>query len=323
MKPRAGPSVLAFALLFATVAYGQPAAQAPRVAIVLFSTPQSEPNATALVAGLRDLGRIDGRNLALEYRFAAGRPERLHELALETVASRPEVIVALGGDVVPFVQDATRTIPIVMLTSNDPIETRMIASYARPGGNTTGVAFVSAETGAKRLQYLHEAAPAIARVAVLWNPDHPDGEYRDVQAAARTLGMQVISLEVRRPEEFEAAFDAAAQARVQALMVVSSRLMNANRVRIYEWTARQRIPLVSGWGPWAEAGGLLSYGPDLDVLARRAATHVDKILKGARPGELPVEQPTRFELVVNLRAARELGIVVPAALVGRADRVVR
>ena len=322
MLTRASPALLALALLFATVAFGQSAAQ-PRVAIVLFSTPQNEPNSSALVAGLRELGRIDGRNVALEYRFAGGQPERLRELALETAASRPDVIVAFGGDVVPFVQQATRSIPIVMLTSNDPIETRMIASYAHPGGNTTGVAFVSVETGAKRLQYLHEAAPAVARVAVLWNPDHPDGEYRDVQAAARTLGMQVISLEVRRPEDFDPAFDAAVQARAEALMVVSSRLINVNRVRIYQWTVRQRIPLISGWGPWAESGGLLSYGPDLDVLARRAASQVDKILKGARPGELPVEQPTRFELVVNLRAAREVGIVVPPALIGRADRVVQ
>ena len=293
-----------------------------RIGVMLFSAPSTEPNLTALIAGLRDLGYEDGRNIALEYRNAEGRPERFRDLALQLAASSPDVIVVLGGDMVPFVKDATTTIPIVMLTSNDPVEAGLVSSFARPGGNLTGVAFVSSETGAKRLQFLKEAAPSLQRIAVLWSPDHPDGEFRDVESSARRLGVNVQSLAVRRPEDFDAAFEAAARARAQALMVVSSRLMNVNRTRILRFADTERIPLVSGWGPWATAGGLLSYGPDLDALARRAAAHVDKILKGAKPSELPVEQPSRFELVVNLKTAKQLNMTIPQSLVARADRVI-
>jgi putative ABC transport system substrate-binding protein len=233
------------------------------------------------------------------------------------------VIVVLGGDLVPFVKDATKTIPVVMLTSNDPVEAGIVTSFARPGGNLTGVAFVSSETAGKRLQFVKEAIPALTRVAVLWNPDHPDGEYRDIQVAARRLGVQIQSLEVRRPEEFDGAFQAATRERAETLMVVTSRLMNINRARILDFASKQRIPLVSGWGHWADTGGFLSYGPDLNVLARRAATHVDKILRGSKPSELAAEQPSVFELVVNLKTARQLGVTIPPALVARADHVIQ
>jgi putative ABC transport system substrate-binding protein len=290
--------------------------------VLVFGTPATEPNLAAFRAGLRDLGHVEGRNVALEYRAAEGRPERARDLAIEFAALKPDVIVVLGGDLAPFVKDATSTIPVVMLTSQDPVEAGLVASFARPGGNLTGVAFVASETAAKRLQFLKEAAPSLTRVAVLWNPDHPDGEYRDTEAAARRLGVTIQSLEVRRPEDFDGAFQAATRARAEALMVVSSRLVNLNRPRILEFASKQRIVLVTGWGPWARAAGLLSYGPDLDTLVRRAATHVDKILRGARPADLPVEQPTKFELVVNLKTARVLGLSVPPSLVGRADHVI-
>ena len=293
-----------------------------RIGVMLFSAPSTEPNLTALIAGLRDLGYDDGRNIALEYRNAEGHPERFRDLASQLAASNPDLIVVLGGDMVQFVKDATKTIPVVMLTSNDPVEARIVTSFARPGGNLTGVAFVSAETGAKRLQFLKEAVPSLQRIAVLWNPDHPDGEFRDIESSAGKLGINVHSLEVRRPEDFDAAFRTAASARAQAVMVVSSRLMSLNRTRILRFADTQRIPLVSGWGPWATAGGLLSYGPDLDVLVRRAAVHVDKILKGAKPAELAVEQPSRFELVVNLKTAKQLNIAIPQSIVARADRVI-
>jgi putative ABC transport system substrate-binding protein len=246
----------------------------------------------------------------------------LRELAQQVVSLKPDVIVVLGGDMAPLAKDATSTIPIVMLTSQDPVETGIVASFARPGSNLTGVAFVSAETASKRLQFLKEAVPSVSRVAVLWNPDHPDGEYRDIEAAARRLGVRVQSLEVRRPEQFAEAFQAATQARSEALMVVSSRFMNLNRARILEFAGKQRIPLVTGWGPWVRAGALLSYGPDLDVLVKRAATHVDKILKGARPADIPIEQPTKFELVVNLKTAHALGLTIPPAVLGRADLLI-
>jgi putative ABC transport system substrate-binding protein len=243
-------TTLAAVLLLAASFYvhGQPAGRVARLGVLLFRTPATDPNLTAFVAGLRDLGYVEGRTLALEYRYAEGRPERVPDLALQIATLKPDVIVVLGGNMVPFMKAATRTVPIVMLTSQDPVEDGMIASFARPGGNITGVAFVSSETAGKRLQFLKEAVPSLTRVAVLWNPEHFDSEYRDIAAAARRLGVHSQSLEVRRPEDFDGAFQAAKLARAEALMVVSSILMNLNRPRILEFASTQRIPLVTGWG---------------------------------------------------------------------------
>ncbi len=303
-------------------AEAQQAGKVARLGVLLFGTPATDPNLAAFVAGLRDLGYVEGRNLALEYRSAEGRPERVRELAVQVVSLKPDVIVVLGGDMVPFVKDATRTIPVVMLTSQDPVEAGVVTSFARPGANLTGVAFVSSETAGKRLQFLKEAVPSLTRVAVLWNPDHRDPEYRDIEAAARRLGVHIQSLEARRPEDFDGAFQSATRARAEALMVVSSRFMNLSRSRILEFVSKQRIPLVTGWGPWVRAGGLLSYGPDLDALIKRAASHVDKILRGVKPADLPIEQPTKFELVINLKTAKALGLMIPQSVLGRADQVI-
>ena len=320
----AGIAVLALGLVLGVpLAQGQPSAKVPRLGVLVFSTPSTEPNLLAFVAGLRDLGYVEGRSVVFEYRYAEGHPERFRDIALELAALHPDVIAVLGGDLVPYAKDATKSIPVVMLTSNNPVEAGIVESFSRPGRNITGVAFISAETAGKRLQFLKEAAPSLTRVAVLWNPDHPDGEYRDTEAAARRLGMQVQSLEARGPEDFERAFDVAIRARAEALMVVSSRLMNINRPRLIEFASKQRIPLVSGWGTWAQTGALLSYGPDLDTLAQRAATQVDKILKGAKPGDLPVEQPTKFELIINLKTARTLGLTIPPSLLTRADQIIQ
>jgi len=319
--------LIGFLLTFGLV-LGSPATEAQqpgkvaRLAVLLFVTPASDPNLAAFVAGLRDLGYVEHRNLVLEYRSAEGRPERGRELALQVASLKPDVIVVLGGDMVPFVRQATSTIPIVMLTSQDPVQAGVVASFARPGANLTGVAFVSSETAGKRLQFLKEAVPSLTRVAVLWNPNHPDGEYRDIETAARRLGIQVQSLEVRRPEEFDEAFRSATRARAEALMVVSSRFMNLSRSRILEFVSKQRMPLVTGWGPWVHMGGFLSYGPDLDALVKRAAAHVDKILTGTKPSDLPVEQPTKFELVINLKTAKALGLTIPQSLLVRADQVI-
>jgi putative ABC transport system substrate-binding protein len=314
--------VLAVSLALAPLAAAQQAGKVARLGVLLFGTPATDPNLAAFVDGLRDLGYVEGRNLTLEYRSAEGRPERVRELALQVASLKPDVIVVLGGDLVPFVKDATSTIPVVMLTSQDPVEAGVVVSFARPGGNLTGVAFVASETAGKRLQFLKEAVPSLTRVAVLWNPDHRDPEYRDTATAARRLGIHVQSLETKQPEDFDVAFQSATRARVEALMVVSSRFMNLNRSRIVEFASKQKIPLVSGWGPWVRVGGFLSYGPDLDALVKRAANQVDKILKGARPADLPVEQPTKFELVVNLKTARALGLTIPQSVLGRADYVI-
>jgi putative ABC transport system substrate-binding protein len=316
--------VLAVSLVLAPlVVEAQQTGKIARLGVLLFGTPATDPNLAAFLSGLHDLGYVEGRNLALEYRSSEGRPERARDLAVQIVSLKPDVIVVLGGDMMPFVKDATSTIPVVMLTSQDPVETGVVASFARPGGNLTGVAFVSSETAGKRLQFLKEAVPSLTRVAVLWNPGHPDPEYRDITTAARRLGIHIQSLEVRQPEDFDGAFQSAIRARAEALMVVSSRLMNLNRPRILEFSSKRRILLVTGWAPWARAGGFLSYGPDLDTLVRRAATHVDKILKGAKPADLPVEQPTKFELVINLKTAKALGLTIPQSLLVRADELIQ
>jgi putative ABC transport system substrate-binding protein len=312
--------VLALGLPLATEA--QQSARIPHVGVLLFGTPASDPNFEAFRSGLRDLGYVEGQNVALEYRYAEGKPERLASLALELTQLKPNVIFALGGDVTPFVRTATSTIPIVMAVSVDPLQAGLVPSLTRPGANLTGVTFASSEVAAKRLQLLNDVAPRMIRVGVLWNPDHIDPEYRETQAAARSLGIQIHSLEVRGPGDFDAAFRSAETARLEAIVVVSSRLMTLNRQSITDFATARRIALVTGWGPWAQGGALLSYGPDLNASVRRAATHVDKILKGSRPGDLPVEQPTKFELVINLKTANALGITIPPPVRLRADRLI-
>jgi putative ABC transport system substrate-binding protein len=293
-----------------------------RIGVLLYGTPETDPNFSAFRDGLRDLGYVEGRNLTFEHRFAEAKPERLAALAADLVKREPHVIFALGGDVAPFARAATSTIPVVISVSVDPVQTQIVSSLARPGGNVTGVTLISSDLAAKRLQLLKEIAPAISRIGILWNPDHIDPEYRETQAAARRLGLQLHSLEVRRPADFDAAFAAAATARAEAIVVVSSRLMTLSRSQITEFAAKHRIILVSGWGPWAQNGALLSYGPDLNALVRLAATQIDKILKGAKPGDLPVEQPTKFQLVINTKTAKAFGLTVPPSLLLRADQII-
>jgi putative ABC transport system substrate-binding protein len=293
-----------------------------RVGMLLFGSPANDPGVTSLREGLRALGYVEGKNIVLEYRFAEGKAERLPDLARELAALKPNVIVALGGDVAPAAKAATNTIPIVAVVSLDPVQAGLVGGLARPGGNITGVTFASAELAAKRLQFLKEAAPAISRVAVLWSPAHPDFEFKETLAAARHVNMQVQSLEVGGAGDFSAAFLAAAKARAECIIVASSRLMTVNRQLLTDLAAVHHIILVSGWGPWAQGGALLSYGPDLDAIIRHAASHVDKILKGAKPGDLPIEQPTKFELAINLKTAKAFGLSIPPSLLGRADQVI-
>lgn len=294
----------------------------PRVGVLLFGTPENDPNLASFRRGLRDLGYVEGQSIALEYRYAAGRPDRLRALADELAVLKPDVLFALGGDVAPLARAATRTIPIVMVVSVDPVQTGLVASLARPGGNITGVTFVSSDLAAKRLQFLREMSPKLSRVAVIWNPDHIDPEYRETQGAGKALGIHVQSLEVKSSEDFNAAFQAAVTAGTEALIPISSRLTTLNRARIIQFSRERRLLLASGWGPWAREGALLSYGPDLDAVTRRAAVYVDKILRGTRTDELPVEQPTTFQLVINLRTAKALGLGVPPTLLVRADEVI-
>jgi putative tryptophan/tyrosine transport system substrate-binding protein len=319
---RAFLGTLASGLLATPLAISAEPSKVARVGILLYGTPQADPNLADLRLSLRDLGHLEGRNLLLEYRFAEGKPERLPELATELVRLKPDLIVALGGDVTPAAQQATQTIPIVIWASNDPVQSELVTSLARPASNLTGITLILDALAGKLLALLKEAAPRVAKVAILWNPEHADPEFRENQLAARALGIQLQSLEARRPEDFAAAFQTASRDRSDAIMVVSSRLMLLQSQGILDFAERNRAPLVGGWGPWCQRGALLSYGPNLLQMAQRMATYVDRILKGAKPGDLPIQQPTTFELVINLKTAKALGLTIPQSLLLRADQVI-
>ena len=303
-------------------AHAQQLAKLPRLGVLLFSTPQADPQMGEARRGLRDLGYVEGHNLTLEYRYADGRPERLPDLAADLVRARPDVVFAIGGDVIGAAVKATQAIPIVFTSSADPVQLGFVASLARPGGNATGVTFLLDELASKRLEILKEVAPRMSRVGFLWNPAHVDNELTEAERAAARLGVELKTLEVRGPSDFDAAFLAATKARVDALYVVSSRLTLQNLGRIVNFAADNRLPLAGGWGAWAKQHGLLSYGPNIDDMVRRAVTYVDRILKGTKPADLPVQQPTRFELVINLKTAKALGLEVPTTLLARADEVI-
>jgi len=317
---------LAVALLAAPLAGEAQPARVPRIGWLVYGGAFSETSRgleAAVLRGLRDLGYVDGRTVAIEYRHAEGRPERLAELATELVRLNVDILIGLGGDVALPLKNATSGIPIVVATSTDPVRSQLAASLARPGGNLTGVTFLFDELASKRVELLRELMPGAARLGVLWDPTHADNDFPEMQGAARRLGLQLLSLEARRPEELDAALRTAAQERVDALIVVPSRLTALLARRITEGAAGQRIPVISGWREFAEAGALLTYGPNRVESARRTASYVARVLKGARPADLPIEQPTQFELVVNLRTAKALGLTIPESVRLRADDTIQ
>jgi putative ABC transport system substrate-binding protein len=299
----------------------QPANTVPRLGILLFNTPQIDPIAP-LFEGLKALGYEDGKTIRIDYRFAEGKFERLPDLAADLVRLKPDVIFAYGGDVAPHAKKATSSIPIIAMVSNDPVQSGLVESIGKPGANVTGLTLIYDDLAGKVLELLREAVPGISRVAVLWNPEHADPEFRETQRAAAAHGVQLQSVEIRRAEDFEAAFRAILDERAQGLIVVSTRLLFQRRQQIAEFVARNRLPAAGGWGDWTKDGLLLTYGPNTAEPMRRVATYVDKVLKGARPAELPIERPAKFELVVNLRAAKALGITIPPLLLARADEMV-
>jgi putative ABC transport system substrate-binding protein len=303
-------------------ARAQQAARLPRLGVLLLSTPQADPQMETARPALRDLGYVEGQNLVIEYRYAEGRPERLPDLAADLVRMKPDVLFVLGGDVAPAAVKATQTIPIVFTSSADPVRQGFVASLARPGGNATGITLLLDELASKRLELLKQAAPRVSRVGFLWNPDHADNELPEAERAAASLGIELKPLTVRGPADFDGAFMAATQARIDGLYVVSSRLTLQNLGRIVNFVAENRLPLAGGFGAWAKQHGLLSYGPNVEDMTRRAVAYIDRILKGTKPADLPVQQPTRFELVINLRTARALGLDVPLQLQQLADEII-
>jgi putative ABC transport system substrate-binding protein len=284
----------------------------------------SSPLVQAFLEGLRDFGYVEGRNIAIEWRFTEGRAEQLPSFANELIRLKVEAIVTTGGPATRAVKQATSTIPIIMAFSGDPVGTGLVASLARPGGNLTGLSFMSPDLSAKRLELLREAFPKITRVATLWNPDDPVYalELSRTHSAARALGITLQAIEVRARHDFEAAFAAMARDRVDALIVFSHTLTIQGRREVIDLANRYRLPTMYGLREFVSDGGLVAYGPSLTALYRRAAFYVDKILKGARPGDLPVEQPAKFELVVNLKTSQALGLTIPPSLMARADHVV-
>ncbi|MFL6816881.1 MAG: ABC transporter substrate-binding protein [Bradyrhizobium sp.] len=300
----------------------QRSTKVPRVGVLLYNTVHGDPNSAPFHQGMRELGYVDGQNVTFEYRFAEGRPERLPGLAAEMARLTPDVIFALGGDVAPHAIKATKTIPIAFAVSTDPVRGGLVASLARPGGNATGVTFLQDELAAKRLGLLKEVAPKVSRLAFLYNPDHIDNERREAERAAAALGVQLHLCEVRGPGDLDAALDGAARASVEALYVVASRQTVTQIGRIVDFATINQLPLAGGWGTWAESGGLISYGPNVSEMVRQSAAFVDNILKGAKPAELPVQQPTRFELLINLKTARALGLAIPEPFLLAADTVI-
>jgi putative ABC transport system substrate-binding protein len=293
-----------------------------RLAMLLYSTPETDPQMPSVHDELRKLGYHEGQDLIVSFNYAEGRYERLPGLAAALIQDRPDVIFALGGDVAPYVAKATSTIPIVFLSSADPVQQGLVASLSRPGGNATGTTLLLDDTASKRLEFLKEMVPRIKHISFLWNPNHRDNELSEVQRAAQSLDVQVGLVEMGGPGDLDNALRAVTDAGSDALYVVATRQTVLNIPRIVEFTARNRLPLAGGWGLWARTGGLFSYGPDVNEMARRATGYVDRILKGAKPAELPVQQPTKFELIINVAAAKTLGITVPPSLLLRADEVI-
>ncbi len=308
----------------AAVAQGQ-----PRVSRIGVLRPGSPMGADVVLEAFRQelkaLGYFQGQNVLLEARYAEGNLDRLPHLATELVQLKVDVIVVSSGVAIKAVQQATTTIPVVMAVSSDPVADGFVASLARPGGNITGLSMLALELSGKRLQLLKETVPKASRVAVMWNPasSSMEARYRVVQAGAPQVGVTVRSLEVREPRDFENAFATMTRERPDALLLLVDPVTLENSRRIVTFAAAKRLPAIYEVREFVDAGGLMSYGPSLTGMWRRAATYVDKILKGTKPADLPVEQPTRFELIINMKTARALGLTIPRTVLIRADHAIQ
>ncbi len=312
-------------------ASAQQAAKVPRIGYLVTGSPESPETRAVLAAfrqGLREHGYVEGQNIVIEYRAAEGKMERLPDLAAELAALKVDLIVAPNTPAARAARQATTTIPIVAPVMGDPIGDGLVASLARPGGNITGLTFLGPELVPKRLQVFKEALPKVSRVAALWHPgafgERTNQEMlKGTEAAARTLGVHLQFAEVGGADDFDRAFSTMTRERADALIVFPGPMLFNERKRIVGLAAKHRLPSMFSAREFVELGGLISYGASIADLIRRAATHVDKILKGAKPGDLPVEQPTKFELVINLKTAKALGLTIPKSLLQRADEVIQ
>ena len=330
--PMSSRALVIAVLLLAVAAVCPPvdAQQVPKIAKIGFLNPATPAGVAHLVEAfrheLRELGHVEGKTFVLELRHSETKFERLPELARELVGLKMDVIVTATDVAIAAVKRETRTIPIVMAFSTDPVGTGFVTSLAHPGGNVTGISSISAELSGKRLELLREVVPGLSRVAFLWNPDVRGSllDYKETQATARSLRLELQSVEVSSVEDLDRAFSAMTSQRAQALILAAGNPVTfSKRAEVASFTQRHRLPSMYGTKEYVDAGGLMSYGPSVPGMYRRAAIYVDKILKGAKPADLPVEQPTKFELVINLKTAKALGLTLPQSLLQRADQVIQ
>ena len=314
------------AILFALCASAeaQQSGNVPRVGF-LSQAPPSGPSVEAFQQGLREHGYVEGKTIVIEYRDAEGKPDRLPSLASDLVRLKVNAMVVVGGEATLAAKNATTVIPIIMAGASDPVGSGLVDSLARPGGNITKSSAFGPEISGKRLELLKEVAPRLSRVAVLAYNANPAYklQLREVEDAAQALKLQLQALEVREPNDFDGAFGAAKKGRAGAVNILTSSFLVAHRKKLVDSAERSRLPVIYSGTGFVEAGGLMSYGPSNSDNYRRAATYVDKILKGAKPADLPVEQPTKFELVINLKTAKQIGLTIPPNLLVRADKVIK
>ena len=324
--------ILSFALaaLIFALCSGVEAQQAGKISRIGYLSANSRAamatRTEAFQQGLRELGYIEGKTIAIEYRYAEGRPDRVPTLAAELVRLNLDIIVvAAGNNTASITKQTTETIPLVMTNVFDPVGSGFIASLARPGGNITGLVTLSSELTGKQLELIREVFPKVSRVAVLLDPEDASKivQLKEIQSTAKVLGITLRAIEVRSPTDFQGAFKAAIKERAGALLVLQSAVTNTGRKPIAELAIKNRMPTIWAESGLMDAGGLISYGPNYSDLFRRAATYVDKILKGAKPADLPVEQPKKFEMVINLKTAKQIGLTIPPNVLARADRVIR
>jgi putative ABC transport system substrate-binding protein len=321
--------IVALIIVFAmcgTVAVAQQPGKIPRIGFLGATSPSVEAARTeAFRQGLRELGHVEGKNIVIEYRWAEEKFDRLPALAAELVRLNVEIIVTGGSTSTGAAKEATTTIPIVTAQVNDPVGSGFVASLARPGGNITGLSTLAPEISGKQLELLKEIVPRLSRAAVFGTSTAPGNAQalRETELAAAALGVQLQSLEVRRPKDIESSFRAASKGRANAALVLSSPVLNSQRKQIADLAIKSRLPAIYFNPEFVEDGGLMSYSVSFTDLFRRAATYVDKILKGTKPADLPVEQPTKFEFIINLKAAKQIGLTIPPNVLARADRVIK
>jgi putative ABC transport system substrate-binding protein len=318
--------LVAFFLLTAWQAQAQQPVKLARLGYLGFAFPSTNPNRReALLQGLRDLGYVEGKNINIDYRWGEGKAELLPNLAAELVSLKPDVIFVGSPQPTLALKKATTAIPVVFVGIGDPVEAGVVASLARPGGNITGLANMSGELSGKRLELLKESAPKISSVAVLWNGGNPSRlqVWQDLEADAKALKLKLYPLDVRSAEDLDIAFRAATKLRADALMPLPDPFINSQMKRVIEFAAKNRLPAIYAGSEFVDADGLMAYAPNIADQFRRAAVFIDKILKGTKPTELPVERPIKFEFVINLKAAKQIGLTIPQWTLMKADRVIR